>query len=51
MRDMASIEVATAWGSIRRPVLRIGASLLMVTALVALVAQGVMTAFWDRWLT
>jgi len=50
MREMASIEVATGVGSIRRPVWRIGASLLMVTALVALAAQGVMSAYWERWL-
>jgi tetratricopeptide (TPR) repeat protein len=51
MREMASIEVATGVGSIRRRVLRIGASVLMVTALVALAAQGVMSAYWERWLT
>lgn len=49
MRGMASVEVATALGIVRPLVLRIGASLLMVTALVALAAQGAMTVLWGRW--
>lgn len=49
MRGIVSVKVTAGFGSVRRPVLQIGATLLLVTALVALVAHVALAIAWNRW--